>query len=50
MKFQSTLLHASLAVSGAFATDKLTPDAVEADIREDQCVLMFRSVTSPADI
>ncbi|KAH8176693.1 peptidase family m28 domain-containing protein [Sarocladium implicatum] len=36
MKFQSSLLHAGLAVSGAFATDKLTPDAVEADIREDQ--------------
>lgn len=36
MKFQSSFLYAGLAASGAFATDKLTPDAVEADIHEDK--------------
>lgn len=36
MKFQSSLLYAGFAASGALATDKLTPDAVEADIFEDK--------------
>lgn len=36
MKFHGSLLYAGLAASGAFATDKLTPDAVEADITEDK--------------
>lgn len=36
MKLQNHLLCAGLAASGAFATDKLTPDAVEADITTDK--------------
>ncbi|KAK0388909.1 hypothetical protein NLU13_2486 [Sarocladium strictum] len=36
MKFESSIIYAGLAASGVLATDKLTPDAVEADIHEDK--------------
>jgi hypothetical protein len=36
MKLSRSFVYAGLAASGVLATDKLTPDAVEADIHEDK--------------
>lgn len=36
MKLEQGIIGLAIAAAGALATDKLTPDAVEADIKPDQ--------------